>query len=106
MTHITQMGNEELVNSLETVEITAREITDAQLDRMSDIDGEVNSLITVNETAEQAAAEVDRKRAAGEPVGALAGVPVAVKDMLVTTDMPTTGASKILEGYRSPFDAT
>lgn len=106
MTHITQMGVEALVTSLETGEISAREITAAHLDRIRDIDGEVNAFITVNETAEQAAAEVDRKRAAGEPIGALAGVPVAVKDMLVTTDMPTTGASKILEGYRSPFDAT
>lgn len=52
------------------------------------------------------AADIDRRRAAGEALGALAGVPLAIKDVLVTTDMPSTSGSKILEGYMSPYDAT
>ena len=52
------------------------------------------------------AADIDRRRAAGEQLGPLAGVPLAIKDVLVTTDMPSTSGSRILEGYMSPFDAT
>src|SRR5690606_24419813 len=59
-----------------------------------------------NEGAVDEARKIDERRAAGETLHPLAGVPVAVKDVLVTTDMPTTAASRILEGYRSPFDAT
>ncbi len=51
------------------------------------------------------AAESDRRIAAGQ-AGALEGVPVAHKDIFVTADMPTTAGSRMLEGYRSPFDAT
>ncbi len=53
-----------------------------------------------------AAAAVDERRAAGEPLGPLAGVPVAVKDVLATRGVPTTAGSKILEGWRPPYDAT
>ncbi|MGA7131568.1 MAG: Asp-tRNA(Asn)/Glu-tRNA(Gln) amidotransferase subunit GatA, partial [Mycobacterium sp.] len=52
------------------------------------------------------AREVDRKRAAGEPLGALAGVPVAVKDLFTTMGMPTTCGSKILEGWVPPYEST
>ncbi|MCC9599667.1 Asp-tRNA(Asn)/Glu-tRNA(Gln) amidotransferase subunit GatA [Stieleria sp. JC731] len=53
-----------------------------------------------------AAKKIDQKRAAGEPLGALAGVPVAVKDVLCTADMPTTCSSEMLRGFRPPYDAT
>lgn len=49
---------------------------------------------------------MDRKIAGNEEVGPLAGVLVGVKDNLCTADMPSTGGSRILEGYRPPFDAT
>ena len=58
------------------------------------------------ESALATAAEVDRRRAAGEKLPKLAGLPIAVKDNLTTTDAPTTSGSKILEGYVSPYDAT
>jgi aspartyl-tRNA(Asn)/glutamyl-tRNA(Gln) amidotransferase subunit A len=57
------------------------------------------------EAALAAAAAADAARAAG-PVGPLCGVPIAHKDIFVTADMPTTAGSKMLAGYRSPFDAT
>ncbi|WP_153556690.1 Asp-tRNA(Asn)/Glu-tRNA(Gln) amidotransferase subunit GatA [Roseimaritima sediminicola] len=54
---------------------------------------------------EQAEA-IDRRRREGQPLGPLAGIPVAVKDVLCTTDMPTTCSSRMLENFRSPYDAT
>ncbi len=58
------------------------------------------------EGALAAAADVDARRAAGEPLGPLAGVPLALKDVLTTRGMPTTCGSRILEGWRPPYDAT
>ncbi len=58
------------------------------------------------EAAEQAAAEVDRKIAAGEPLGLLAAVPVGVKDVLCTNGIRTTCASRLLENFVAPYDAT
>src|SRR5205807_6010341 len=56
--------------------------------------------------ARAAAAAVDRRRAAGEPLGPLAGVPLALKDVFTTKDMPTTCGSAILDGWLPPYDAT
>src|SRR5690606_3499078 len=53
-----------------------------------------------------AAREIDRRRAAGEPLGELAGIPVAIKDVLCTSDMPTTCSSNMLRSFRPPYDAT
>jgi aspartyl-tRNA(Asn)/glutamyl-tRNA(Gln) amidotransferase subunit A len=58
------------------------------------------------EGALQAARAVDDRRAAGQPLGPLAGVPLALKDVFTTTDMPTTCGSRILEGWQPPYDAT
>jgi aspartyl-tRNA(Asn)/glutamyl-tRNA(Gln) amidotransferase subunit A len=58
------------------------------------------------EAALAAAAAADARRAAGQPLSALDGVPIAHKDIFVTQGMPTTAASKMLQGYQSPFDAT
>ncbi|MGN8025982.1 Asp-tRNA(Asn)/Glu-tRNA(Gln) amidotransferase subunit GatA [Microbacterium sp. 22242] len=96
----------ELGAKLASGEVSSVEATQAHLDRIAAVDGDVHAFLHVNETALDAAADLDRRRAAGETLGELAGVPLAIKDVLVTTDQPSTSGSKILEGYRSPFDAT
>lgn len=96
----------ELGERIAAGDVSSVEATRAHLDRIAAVDGDVHAFLHVNEGAADAAAEVDRRRAAGEELGPIAGVPLAIKDVLVTTDQPSTSGSKILEGYRSPFDAT
>src|ERR1700740_3184506 len=88
-------------------EVSAVEVTRAHLDRIGAVDPRVRAFLHVDpEAALAAAAAVDSRRAAGEPLGPLAGVPLALKDVFTTTDMPTTCGSRILEGWRPPYDAT
>ncbi|MHA7175676.1 Asp-tRNA(Asn)/Glu-tRNA(Gln) amidotransferase subunit GatA [Arthrobacter sp. Sr24] len=91
-------------------EITSVELVQAHLDRIAEIDGGergLHAFLHVNaEEALAVAADVDARRAAGEELHELAGVPIAIKDLIVTKGQPTTAASKILEGWMSPYDAT
>ncbi|MEU7002041.1 Asp-tRNA(Asn)/Glu-tRNA(Gln) amidotransferase subunit GatA [Nonomuraea sp. NPDC046570] len=88
-------------------DVSAVEVAEAHLDRMAAVEPKLNAFLHVDRqtTLEQARA-VDARRAAGEELGPLAGVPIAHKDIFATKDMPTTAASKILEGWRPPYDAT
>ena len=107
MAELTRLTAAALAAKLASREVSSEEATRAHLDRIAEVDGELNAFLAVNsENSLDTAREVDRRRAEGETLGALAGVPLAVKDVLVTTDMPTTAGSQMLEGYRSPFDAT
>ncbi|MCW6008625.1 Asp-tRNA(Asn)/Glu-tRNA(Gln) amidotransferase subunit GatA [Micromonospora sp. CPCC 205371] len=86
---------------------SATEITQAHLDRIAAVDDRVHAFLHVDaEGALAAATAVDERRAAGEELGPLAGVPIAVKDIVATKGVPSTAASKILEGWRPPYDAT
>jgi len=86
---------------------TATAVTERFLSRLAAIDPKVRAFLSVTLDAAVAQAKrVDEKIAKGEKVGLLAGLPVAVKDNLCTIDAPTTCASKILENYRPPYDAT
>ncbi|GAA0836644.1 Asp-tRNA(Asn)/Glu-tRNA(Gln) amidotransferase subunit GatA [Streptosporangium amethystogenes subsp. fukuiense] len=88
-------------------EVSAVEVAQAHLDRIAAVDPQVNAFLHVDaETTLEQARAVDARRAAGEELGPLAGVPIAHKDVFTTVDMPTTAGSKILEGYRPPYDAT
>ncbi len=88
-------------------EVSAVEVAQAHLDRISAVEPQVNAFLHVDaETTLGQARAVDARRAAGEELGPLAGVPIAHKDVFTTTDMPTTAGSRILEGYRPPYDAT
>ena len=95
----------ELASLLDAGEVSSVELTQAHLERIAAVDGDVHAFLHVSENALDTAAAVDRARAAGEASG-LAGVPVAIKDVLCTLDMPSTSGSKILEGWVPPYDAT
>ncbi len=104
---LTRLSAADLAGRLASGEVTSVEATRAHLDRIAAVDGAVHAFLHVaGERAIDAAAAVDAARAAGEPLGELAGVPIAVKDVLVTEGMPSTSGSKILEGWVPPYDAT
>ncbi|BCJ58079.1 Asp-tRNA(Asn)/Glu-tRNA(Gln) amidotransferase subunit GatA [Micromonospora endophytica] len=107
MTDITRMTATQIAELVASGETSAVEVTRAHLDRIAAVDGQVNAFLHVDsEGALAAAREVDARRSAGEELGPLAGVPVAVKDVLTTKGVPTTVGSKILEGWRPPYDST
>ena len=107
MSELVKKNASELVELLQSGQITSVELTQAFLDRIEKLNPVLNSYLHVNtKEALATAAEVDRKRAAGEALPKLAGLPIAVKDNLTTTDAPTTAGSKILEGWIPQYDAT
>ncbi|MEV6058603.1 Asp-tRNA(Asn)/Glu-tRNA(Gln) amidotransferase subunit GatA [Nocardia asteroides] len=108
MSELTTLSAAELAAKIHGGEVSSTEVTRAHLDRIAAVDGELNAFLHVaGDEALAAAAVVDAALAAGEtPASPLAGVPLALKDVFTTTDMPTTCASKILDGWMSPYDAT
>ena len=97
----------ELSAMLKNKEVSAVELTKAAFARTAEVEDKVGSYITLTEDKALAdAAAVDAKRAAGEELGALAGVPVAVKDNICTKGVRTTCASKMLENFIPPYNAT
>ena len=88
-------------------ELSAVEATQAALDRIAKVDDTVHAFLHVDaDGALATAAGIDARRAAGEQLGPLAGVPLALKDVLTARGMPTTCGSRILEGWYPPYDAT
>ena len=97
----------EMASALATKEISSVELTKQHLDRISAVDGKIHAFLHVDSEGAIAQAEaIDAKRAAGEKLAPLAGVPIAVKDILAQKGIPTTAGSKILEGWRPPYDST
>ena len=96
-----------LAGRVKAGEVSAREVVSRHLEAVGRLDGELRAFLTVfTDEALAAADAVDRKVAAGEDPGPLAGVPVALKDNMCTRGQPTTCSSRILEGWRPPYDAT
>ncbi|GKX31673.1 glutamyl-tRNA(Gln) amidotransferase subunit A [Vallitalea longa] len=102
-----KMTAHELKDKLETKEISSEEITRAYIDRIDKVEHKVNAYITLTtDKAINKAKEIDIKRANGEQVGALAGIPIAIKDNMCTRGIKTTCASKMLEYFVPPYSAT
>ncbi|BFU42773.1 Asp-tRNA(Asn)/Glu-tRNA(Gln) amidotransferase subunit GatA [Krasilnikovia sp. MM14-A1004] len=107
MSDVTRMTATEVAALISGGDASAVEVATAHLDRIDAVEPRVHAFLHVDrEGALAAARAVDEQRAAGAELGPLAGVPVAVKDIVATRGVPTTAASKILEGWRPPYDAT
>jgi amidase len=96
----------ELKAALAARRVTSREIVSQYLIRLAVYEHRVHAAIAINPRALDEAAELDRERAAGRIRGPLHGIPVALKDNIHTTDMPTTGGALAFAGYVPPYEAT
>jgi aspartyl-tRNA(Asn)/glutamyl-tRNA(Gln) amidotransferase subunit A len=95
----------ELVEGIQKREFKAEEVTKAFLEQSQRLNPKLNAFITINEKALEQAQAVDKKLAAGQEVGRLAGVPIAIKDMLCTKGLKTTAGSKILHNFIPQYSA-
>ena len=86
--------------------VTSREIVQQYLTRIAQYDDRLHATIAVNPNALKEAEELDQERARGRVRGPLHGIPIALKDIIHTTNMPTTGGALAFEGFTPPYEAT
>jgi len=97
----------EMAKALAAKEISSVDLTKAHLDRIAEVDSQVKAFLHVDAEGALAQAQaVDEKIASGQTLSPLAGVPLALKDVLTQQGVPTTAGSKILQGWRPPYDST
>jgi aspartyl-tRNA(Asn)/glutamyl-tRNA(Gln) amidotransferase subunit A len=104
---LTRLTAAETADLISNGQVAAVEVAQAHLDRIINLDSTVHAFLHLDiDGALAAARAVDESRASGKLLGPLAGVPLAMKDVVVTKDVPTTAGSRILEGWVPPYDAT
>lgn len=104
---LTSLAIHELRQQLTAKKVSAEELVSAHLDRIETADKNVRAYLTLSpERAMEQARKIDGMISAGDPLPPLAGVPMAVKDVISTRGLRTTCGSKILEHYIPPYDAT
>jgi aspartyl-tRNA(Asn)/glutamyl-tRNA(Gln) amidotransferase subunit A len=102
-----QQSAAQMADALAKGETTSVELTQAHLDRIAAVDGQVKAFLHVDtEGALVQAKDVDARRKRGEKLSPIAGVPLALKDVLAQKGVPTTAGSKILQGWCPPYDST
>jgi aspartyl-tRNA(Asn)/glutamyl-tRNA(Gln) amidotransferase subunit A len=107
MTALWRLGAAEIRRAVAAREVSALEVARAHLDRVAEVEPRLDAFLHIfEERALERARRLDGALAGGEPAPPLAGVPVAVKDVLNVEGLPTTCGSRILDGYRPPFTAT
>jgi len=96
-----------MAQALSAKEVSSVELTQAHLDRIAEIESQVRAFLHVDaEGALAQAKSVDEKLQRGEKLSPLAGIPLALKDVLTQKGVPTTAGSKILQGWKPPYDST
>jgi len=104
---IIKLSAREMRKKLKLKEISSRDIVEAHLNRIGEMENKINAFITLTEEeALKAADRVDEKIKNGEELGPLAGIPIGIKDNIMTNGIRTTCASKMLENFIPPYDAT
>src|SRR5215831_14275578 len=96
----------DMQQAMQNGQTTSRELVQQYLTRIAFYDKKLNAVITTNANALREADERDRERAQGRVRGPLHGIPIALKDNIHTTDMPTTGGALAFEGFVPPYEAT
>src|SRR5690242_20559349 len=92
--------------ALEQHRVTSRELVTQYLTRIATYEDKLHAALTVNPRALEEADARDRERAQGQVRGPLHGIPIALKDNIHTTDLPTTGGALVFDGFKPPYEAT
>ncbi len=104
--NVVEAGIMDMQQAMASGRVTSRELVQQYLTRIALYDKKLNAVMTVNPNVLREAEERDRERAQGKLRGPLHGIPIALKDNIHTTDMPTTGGMLAFDGFVPPYEAT